>query len=324
MIHRQLSSIHKASANEIGPIINEKTLDYQNEIKQETHNVDDSGVHNIENESNINKKEYKKYSTKDILKATGEYFGGDQLAADVWMNKYALKDSDGNIYELTPDDMHHRIASEIARIEKHYPNPLSEKEIYEVLKNNLGINSSIRKTLMENFDLIPSKLLLSNLDSNDFNIDNPLLAFKNSLQNLDKLYDFVILDCPSSMSFLTLNCLAAADSVLVPVQCEPFALDATTQILTKIINVQTTLNPNLGIEGFLLTMYDSKTSLCVEIANEIRQLFKENTFLTPIPRTVSIPESNRKGLPVCLFRPTSSATIAFFSLAREIIDKENI
>ena len=107
----------------------------QNEIKQETHNVDDSGVHNIENESNINKKEYKKYSTKDILKATGEYFGGDQLAADVWMNKYALKDSDGNIYELTPDDMHHRIASEIARIEKRYPNPLSEKEIYEVLKN---------------------------------------------------------------------------------------------------------------------------------------------------------------------------------------------
>ena len=154
-----------------------------------------------------------------------------------------------------------------------------DNSIFEVMKDGIDINKAIRNTTLEGFDLIPSKLMLSSLEANHFEESNPLLIFKKSLHNLHKIYDFIILDCPSSMSFLTLNCLAAANSVLEPVQCEPFALDATTQILTKIINVQTTLNPDLEIEGFLLTMYDSKTSLCVEIANEIRQLFKENTFL---------------------------------------------
>lgn len=195
--------------------------------------------------------------------------------------------------------------------------------IYEVLGEGLDINEAIRSTEMKGFDLIPSKLKLSTLEAKG-NDTNPHQSFKNSLQNLNKNYDYIIVDCPSSLSYLTLNCLAAANSILVPVSCEPFALDATTQILSRIINIQTTLNPDLEIEGFLLTMFDSNVNLKVDVANEIRQLFKENTFLTPIPSTVSIPESLRKGLPICLFRPTSSATLAFFSLAREIIDKENI
>lgn len=198
-----------------------------------------------------------------------------------------------------------------------------DNSIYEVLGEGLDINKAIRHTEMEGFDLIASKLKLSTLEAKG-NENDPHQSFKNCLQNLDKSYDYIIIDCPSSLSYLTLNCLAAANSVLVPVSCEPFALDATTQILTRIISIQTSLNPDLEIEGFLLTMFDSNVNLKVDVANEIRQLFKENTFLTPIPSTVSIPESLRKGLPICLFRPTSSATMAFFSLAREIIDKENI
>lgn len=200
---------------------------------------------------------------------------------------------------------------------------LLDNTIFEVLNDGLDINRAIANTAMEGFDVIPSKLKLSTLEASDKNNANPHHSLKKALQNLDKNYDYIIVDCPSSLSFLTLNCLAAANSVLVPVTCDPFAFDATTQILSRIMNIQLNLNPDLEIEGFLLTMYDNKVNLCADIANEIRQLFKENTFLTPIPRTVSILESIRKGVPVCMFRPTSSATQAFFSLAREIIDKEN-
>ena len=99
-------------------------------------------------------------------------------------------------------------------------------------------------------------------------------------------------------------------------------MDAISSILATVANVQTTTNPNLGIEGFLMTMYDAKTSLGTEIASQVRGLFKENTFLTQIPRNVSIPESNSKGLPVTIYKPSSSGALAYFSLAKEVIDHE--
>ena len=111
----------------------EKKMDIN---KETTKKVNTENETILENENNdMEHKDYKKYSVKEVKEATIKYFNNDMLAADVWMNKYALKDSDGNIFELTPDDMHHRIASEIARIEKRYPNPMSEQEVFEVLKD---------------------------------------------------------------------------------------------------------------------------------------------------------------------------------------------
>ena len=104
--------------------IKEETVEDKNDIDTKENTFDE-----------MKQNEYKHYSVEEVKEATIKYFGGDQLAADVWMNKYALKDSDGNIFELTPDDMHHRIASEIARIEKRYPNPMTEEEVFEVLKD---------------------------------------------------------------------------------------------------------------------------------------------------------------------------------------------
>ena len=108
---------------------------FYNEVEKLDYEKKDIGNNEIKSEVEMKQKEYKKYSVEEVKEATIKYFGGDQLAADVWMNKYALKDSDGNIFELTPDDMHHRIASEIARIENRYPNPMSEEEVFEVLKD---------------------------------------------------------------------------------------------------------------------------------------------------------------------------------------------
>lgn len=200
---------------------------------------------------------------------------------------------------------------------------LINKSIFDVLTGDVDINSAIRKTSTKNLDLLPSKLLLASIDTliagkNDKSFE----AFKTTLSQIKKNYDYIIVDCPPSLGFLTLNAMVAANSILIPVQCEYFAMEAVAQILASVTNVQNNFNPDLTIEGFLLTMYDSKTCLCTEIATQIRGLFKEKTFLTQIPRSISIPESNAKGIPVTTYRPNSAASMAYLTLAKEVMDHE--
>lgn len=199
---------------------------------------------------------------------------------------------------------------------------LINHSIYDVLGFDYDINLATRQ-VYKNLDLIPSKLILASLDSILINKTNqPFLVLKNAMSQIKKNYDYIIIDCPPSLGLLTLNSLCAADSVLIPVQCEYFAMEAVAQILASVSRIQSSNNPNLGIEGFLLTMYDAKTRLCLEISQQIRSLFKENTFLTQIPRNISVPESNAKGLPVTIYRPSSSGALAYFSLAKEVMDHE--
>ncbi|MBR0294773.1 MAG: ParA family protein [Bacilli bacterium] len=199
---------------------------------------------------------------------------------------------------------------------------LINKCVFDVLAGE-DINNVIRKTSVKNLDVLPSKLVLATIDTVvAAKSEQPFYLLKNALANLKKDYNYIIIDCPPSLGLLTLNSLTASDSVLIPVQCEYFAMEAVAQILASVSKVQSTYNHNLTIEGFLLTMFDSKTRLCVEISMQIRGLFKENTFLTQIPRNVSVPESNAKGLPVTSYRPNSSGAIAYFALAKEVIDHE--
>ena len=200
---------------------------------------------------------------------------------------------------------------------------LINKCIYDVLANDVDVNTVIRKTIVKNLDVLPSKLILASIDSSALiKNDQPYSLLKDAIANIKKEYDYIIIDCPPSLGFLTLNALSASTSVLIPVQCEYFAMEAVAQILATVSKVQSSYNRDLNIEGFLLTMYDSKTRLCVEISMQIRGLFKENTFLTQIPRNVSIPESNVKGMPVTMHRPTSSGALAYFALAKEVMDHE--
>ncbi len=199
---------------------------------------------------------------------------------------------------------------------------LINKCIFEVLTGDSDINSVIRKTMLKTLDLLPSKLILASADVVANKTDKPFSLLKRAIEQIKKEYDYIIIDCPPSLGFLTVNSLVSANSVLIPVQCEYFAMEAVAQILSSVSRIQTTYNPNLGIEGFLMTMYDSKTRLGTEITTQIRGLFKENTFLTQIPRNISIPESNAKGLPVTVYKPNSSGSLAYFSLAKEVIDHE--
>lgn len=203
-----------------------------------------------------------------------------------------------------------------------YDISLLDKCVFDLLNNNEKINKVIKHTKVENLDILPSKLKLATLDNLSSDKDPNFVSLKLCLDKVKQNYDFVIIDCPHSFGYLTFNALVAANTVLIPVQCEYFAMSAITQILSSISQVQNKLNPTLSIEGFLLTMYDSKANHDIEISSEVRSLFKEKTFLSQIPRNISIPESNMRGEPVTTYRPNSFGAIAYFSLAKEIMDND--
>lgn len=197
------------------------------------------------------------------------------------------------------------------------------RNIYDALLKGYDINKIIKKTPMKNLDLIPANLKLASTESEIGMMNKqPYFLLKDTIAALKKDYDYIIIDCPPSLGLLSINALVASDSVLIPVQCEYFAMEAVAQILATISRLQADYNPNLVIEGFLLTMYDSRTRLGTEISTQVRGLFKENTFLTQIPRNVSLPEASARGIPITLYRPSSSGSLAYLSLAREVIDHE--
>jgi len=201
---------------------------------------------------------------------------------------------------------------------------LLRRTIFDALTAKADINDCILPTTEEGLSIIPSNLKLASLDAYLQNNPSPepfrLLAF--CLSKLRQSYDYIIIDCPPSLGLLSLNALTASTGVIIPVQCEYFAMEALAAILSTITKVQRDFNSNLRIEGFLLTMYDPRTLLATEVSTQVRGLFKENTFMTAIPRNISLPESSAKGLPVGRWRPTSQGAMAYSALAREVLDHD--
>lgn len=194
--------------------------------------------------------------------------------------------------------------------------PYVAVSFFDVILDKKNINKAIKRTSIENLYLIPTYMKYSYSEEYGDNYS----YIKEALSSLEEDYDFVIIDTPPSLGFLTTNCFVASDSVLIPVQCEYFALSGVTRVLAYISNVQSKYNPSLSLEGILLNMFDENSDSDVEIANEIRETFKDKTYATRIPRSKSIPESNNKGLPVLVYRPTSRASISYLSLAIEVLD----
>ena len=198
---------------------------------------------------------------------------------------------------------------------------LVDKSIMEVLMDEYKIKESIQPTVVKDLDIIPSKLIISSLEDTP---EKKFYMLKKALNKVSNIYDYVIIDCPPSLGVLTINSLTASNSIIIPVQCQYFALNAVTQILANVANVKSKYNPDLVVEGVLLTMYDATSELDNQIASEIRSIFKEKTYTSRIPRTNSIPESNIRGIPVTMWRPSGKASSAYLSLAKEVIDAENI
>ena len=201
---------------------------------------------------------------------------------------------------------------------------LLKSTVFECLTQACSAKDCIVTTAVKGLDVLPANLRLASLEASLYKtpVEEPFALLGKALGSESDHYDYIVVDCPPSLGLLSINALACADSVLIPVQCEYFAMEALAAILSSISNVQNDLNPKLKIEGFLLTMYDARTQLGTEIASEVRRLFKENTFLVSIPRNQSVSESQAKQMPVTSFRPSSQGSIAYFGLAREVIDHE--
>ncbi|MDD4027965.1 MAG: AAA family ATPase [Bacilli bacterium] len=199
--------------------------------------------------------------------------------------------------------------------------------IYDVFTEKINIEQSILKTDYQKLDIIPATINLAGVDIELLNRSNREPGFvktsqlKRHIQKIKDNYDYVIIDCPPSLGILTTNALTASDSVIIPVQCEFFALEGITQLLNTIMLVQKNLNPNLDIEGVLLTMFDSRTKLGAEVVNEIRGYFRERVYDTIIPRLVRLSEAPSYGKPINFYDPTSRGSDAYINLAKEVIDR---
>ena len=202
-----------------------------------------------------------------------------------------------------------------------------ERSSYDVITGKCEIEEGIVKTKYRNLYVLPATINLAGVDIEliEKSHTEEKFAKGNQLKEpLDKLrdtFDYMIIDCPPSLGILTTNALTASDSVIIPVQCEFFALEGIMQLLNTIMLAQKTLNPNLDIEGVLLTMLDSRTNLGLEVVEDIRRYFKERVYDTIIPRLIRLTEAPSHGKPIIAYDPKSRGSEAYINLAKEVIER---
>lgn len=203
-----------------------------------------------------------------------------------------------------------------------------EHDIYETITGLCEIKKAIYKTKFKNLSIIPSTLNLAGIDvefvkkmfsDNTFQRNNQL---RNALETIKDSFDYIIIDCQPSLGLSTMNALVASDAVIIPVQCEFYALEGITQLLNSIIMVQNSMNPELRIEGVLLTMLDGRTNIGLEVIEEIRKYFKDKVFNTIIPRLVRLVEAPSHGKPINEYDPESRGAEAYHNLAKEVIERD--
>lgn len=205
-----------------------------------------------------------------------------------------------------------------------YDTKQMDKTIYEVLINDLDPREAVLKTEMPNLYLLPSHINLVGAELEMVNIKQRELILKNILYRIKDDYDFILIDCPPSLGLLTVNSLSAADSVLIPVQCEYYALEGLGQLLNTISIVRYQLNRDLDIEGVLLTMYDSRLRISNQVVDEVRKHFENKVFDTIITRNVRLAEAPSHGKPVLLYDAVSTGAQNYLQLAKELIEKNKL
>ena len=205
---------------------------------------------------------------------------------------------------------------------------INGKSTYECLVGLCEPKEAVIKTRFTNLYIMPATINLAGVDyefrdkmeeDKAFKINEQL---KLVLNEVKRGFDYVIIDCPPQLGTLTMNALVASDSLIIPVQCEFFALEGITQLLSTIINTQKKLNPRLQVEGVLLTMLDSRTNLGMDVVEEVRKFFGDKTFDTIIPRLIRLVEAPSHGEPINVYDPENRATVAFQNLAKEVLIRD--
>ncbi|MDP2267997.1 MAG: ParA family protein, partial [Deltaproteobacteria bacterium] len=196
---------------------------------------------------------------------------------------------------------------------------IREKNFYHALIGNLTLRDVIMPTAVPNLDIVPCNRDLVGVEVEFVDIKDREKQLRNLLQQLDVFYDFIIIDCPPSLGFLTVNALVASDYLIVPLQCEYFAMEGLGHLINTIRLIKAKLNPSLTLGGILLTMYDTRNLLSRRVSEDVRKYFGEKVFNVVIPRNVRLSESPSHGLPIILYDIKSRGAVAYMELAQEIL-----
>ena len=196
-----------------------------------------------------------------------------------------------------------------------------ENSVYDLIIGQIGIEECICKEVIENLDVLPSNINLSAAEIELIGVENKEYIIRNEMEKIKDRYDFVIIDCPPALSMLTINAMTTADSVLVPIQCEYYALEGLSQLIHTINLVQERLNPSLVIEGVVFTMYDARTNFSLQVVENVKDNLDQTIYKTIIPRNIRLAEAPSYGMPINLYDPKSTGAESYLLLAEEVIHK---
>ena len=196
-----------------------------------------------------------------------------------------------------------------------------DKTVYQMLIGENQIEECVREEVQKNLDILPSDVNLAGAEIELLEMDNKESLLRNGLKKIEKKYDFIIIDCPPSLNLLTINALTAADTVIVPIQCEYYALEGLSQILKTVNLVKRKLNRKLELEGVVFTMYDARTNLSLEVVESVKNTLNQNIYKTIIPRNVRLAEAPSHGMSINLYDSRSSGAESYRLLAAEVISR---
>lgn len=197
-----------------------------------------------------------------------------------------------------------------------------ENTIYELMLDEITTDQCIIKNIVDNVDIIPANVNLAAVEVELMDKENREYIVKNTIDWVKDQYDFIMVDCPPSLSTLTINSMTAADTVLVPIQCEFYALEGLSQLITTVNLVKERLNPELGMEGIVFTMYDSRNNLSDQVVENVKAHVEEKVYNTLIPRNIRLAEAPSYGMPINKYDPKSAGAVAYDSLADELIERK--
>lgn len=196
-----------------------------------------------------------------------------------------------------------------------------ENNLYDVILGEKETEECIRKDVLENLDVLPSDINLSAIEVELIDNANKQYIVRDAIAGIVDNYDYIIIDCPPALGTLTINALCAANSVLVPIQCEYYALEGLSQLIRTIELVQDRLNPTLKIEGVVFTMYDARTNLSLQVVENVKDNLEQTVYKTIIPRNIRLAEAPSYGMPINLYDPKSAGAESYKRLAEEVIHK---
>ena len=194
--------------------------------------------------------------------------------------------------------------------------------IYEMMIGEAEIEECIKKSVVKDLDVLPSNVNLAGAEIELIGIEEKEYILRNQIEKIKDKYDYIIIDCPPSLNTLTVNAMTTADSVLVPIQCEYYALEGLTQLIHTINLVKERLNPELEIEGVVFTMYDARTNLSLQVVENVKQNLKQTIYKSIIPRNVRLAEAPSHGMPINLYDPKSAGAEGYRDLADEVLERE--